>query len=793
MKKFSSLLCAFTMLVAILTFAVLDASAKSILPEVQLNRTTYEYTGKPVGPGLKVYDENGQLLTSQKDYTIKYNGGRTEPGVYTVTVTFIGDYAENAPVTKEFSITDNHVDVKLNRTSYEFAGKPLGPGFTVTDSSGRVLTKNVDYDYQYSSGRVEPGTYYVTINLKGNYRGTIKKYFEITDNKVDIHLNRTSYVYTGEPLGPGFTVTDSSGRVLTKNVDYDYKYCEGRVEPGTYYVTVSLKGNYRGTEKAYYEITENKINVDLNYTSYEYTGKPMGPGLTVTDSAGKTLTRNKDYTLKYNGDRTLPGTYSVTVSFTGDYAYQKPITKEFSITESKVNVKLNRTSYEYTGTPLGPGLTVTDSKGRVLERDKDYTLKYNGTRILPGTYSVTVMLKGAYYGTISKAYTITENIVDVKLNRTSYEFAGKPLGPGFTVTDSSGRVLTKNVDYDYQYSDGRVEPGTYYVTITLKGNYRGSFKKEFQITNNKINIALNNTNYEYTGTPLGPGLTVTDSKGRVLERDKDYTLKYNGERIYPGKYSVTVTLMGNYRGSATASYTIGPPGVNDSSLKISIGSQDVTLSWNKVTTQTTGYQIQYSTNSNFSNAKSITISSVSSTSQTINGLDFSTKYYVRIRTYKTAGKETYYSNWSKSVSATTHRNPIVDVAESQLGYSGGKKFWTWAGYSKRVAWCNIFVTWCADQCGFYKSGAVPLFQQPQDTLEWYQARRLFKKRGSYTPKPGDLIFFNWGTNHAQHIGIVERVENGNVYTIEGNSRDVVKRQGYSLSSYGIIGYATPRY
>ena len=428
-----------------------------------------------------------------------------------------------------------------------------------------------------------------------------------------------------------------------------------------------------------------------------------------------------------------------------------------------------------------------------MQKNVDYTYQYSSGRIEPGTYYVTITLKGDYYGKIVKYFEITDSKVNVKLNRTSYVYAGIPLGPGFTVTDSSGKVLQKNVDYTYQYSSGRIEPGTYYVTITLKGSYYGKIVKYFEITENVISVKLNNTNYEYTGSPLGPGLTVKDSQGNTLERNKDYTLKYNGERIEIGTYSVTVTLIGNYRGSKTLSFTIGPKGVSDSSVKASGGRRTVNASWSTMTDQTNGYQVQCSAYSDFRSVKTVTVSPATKNSASITGLSDSTKYYVRVRTYKTIDGVNYYSNWSSAASAQTLRNEIVDVAESQLGYSGGKKYWSWAGYSSRVAWCNIFVTWCANECGYYKSGAVPLYQQPQDTLEWYQDRGLFKKRGSYTPKPGDLIFFNWGTDHAQHIGIVERCENGKVYTIEGNSRDVVKRQTYSVSSYGIIGYATPKY
>ena len=46
---------------------------------------------------------------------------------------------------------------------------------------------------------------------------------------------------------------------------------------------------------------------------------------------------------------------------------------------------------------------------------------------------------------------------------------------------------------------------------------------------------------------------------------------------------------------------------------------------------------------------------------------------------------------------------IIKVAASQLGNKGGRKFWTWYGLKSRVAWCTIFVSWCADQCGYVQT------------------------------------------------------------------------------------------
>lgn len=64
---------------------------------------------------------------------------------------------------------------------------------------------------------------------------------------------------------------------------------------------------------------------------------------------------------------------------------------------------------------------------------------------------------------------------------------------------------------------------------------------------------------------------------------------------------------------------------------------------------------------------------------------------------------------------------------------------------------------------------------------------------------GDIIFFDWSTDKdgrngkADHVGIVEKVENGKVYTIEGNSSDRCRSKNYNIDSLDILGYGTPMY
>ena len=65
---------------------------------------------------------------------------------------------------------------------------------------------------------------------------------------------------------------------------------------------------------------------------------------------------------------------------------------------------------------------------------------------------------------------------------------------------------------------------------------------------------------------------------------------------------------------------------------------------------------------------------------------------------------------------------------------------------------------------------------------------------SYEPSAGDIIFFDWeGDGETDHVGIVEKCENGIVYTVEGNSGDACKQNQYSVGSSSIYGYGVPAY
>ena len=140
----------------------------------------------------------------------------------------------------------------------------------------------------------------------------------------------------------------------------------------------------------------------------------------------------------------------------------------------------------------------------------------------------------------------------------------------------------------------------------------------------------------------------------------------------------------------------------------------------------------------------------------------------------------------------TGSQAIVQVALTQEG-NGGDTYWSWYGFAQREEWCACFVSWCADQCGYIESGVIPRFSLCSAGMEWFESRGQFMD-GSYVPASGDLVFFDWKNDGSiDHVGIVESVVDGTIYTIEGNSGDKVARRSYPIGYEQIEGYGVPAY
>lgn len=165
------------------------------------------------------------------------------------------------------------------------------------------------------------------------------------------------------------------------------------------------------------------------------------------------------------------------------------------------------------------------------------------------------------------------------------------------------------------------------------------------------------------------------------------------------------------------------------------------------------------------------------------------------------------------------RRDVVSIAYTQLGYhegnreadlhggnvSGNRNFAEYNrirgmldngegnGKSLGYAWCASFVSWCLRQGGVPTEVAVNEISC-QRMSDWYRLHSTYYRRtDGYTPIPGDIVMFRYGSGGANHVGLVVGVEDGRLYTIEGNTSDMVGLRSYSLSNSAILGYCVPDY
>ena len=127
-----------------------------------------------------------------------------------------------------------------------------------------------------------------------------------------------------------------------------------------------------------------------------------------------------------------------------------------------------------------------------------------------------------------------------------------------------------------------------------------------------------------------------------------------------------------------------------------------------------------------------------------------------------------------------------------------EKYPNWFNGKKQgFAYCDVFHDWCHLTAFGYEK-ALELLCQPEHSsgagckysLRYFNAKGQFH---THDPKKGDQIFFGESTEIVHHTGLVEDVDDKYVYTIEGNTSDMVARRKYALNDPSIVGYGRPNY
>ena len=225
-------------------------------------------------------------------------------------------------------------------------------------------------------------------------------------------------------------------------------------------------------------------------------------------------------------------------------------------------------------------------------------------------------------------------------------------GYAYHTVPATIKVYKHSHDYEvttYKYSD---YTSAYYNCRVCSHSTSSYFYKPKTLN-------LSATSYTYDGKVKKPSVTVKDSDGKKIS-SAYYDVTYSGGCKNVGKYTVKVKFKKEYArfGSMTKTFTINPKGTSVS--KVTAAKKGFKVTWKKQTTQTTGYEVQYSTSSNFKKGnKTVTVGKNKTTSKSVSKLSAKKKYYVRVRTYKTVkvnGKNVkFYSGWSKAKSVTTKK------------------------------------------------------------------------------------------------------------------------------------------
>ena len=191
-----------------------------------------------------------------------------------------------------------------------------------------------------------------------------------------------------------------------------------------------------------------------------------------------------------------------------------------------------------------------------------------------------------------------------------------------------------------------------FLVVILLG-YTGRAEAAGKVQLKNTTISVYKTVYTYNGRVQKPAVSVR-YRGKKLSVNKDYTLVYSKGRKNPGVYTVAVKGKGSYSGTVKKTFRINPVGTKLASMQSPSGGTTLKLTWKRPSRAVSGYQIRYSTRSDFKGAKLQTISGATRLTTTLRSLKPATRYYLQIRSFYRYAKRKYvYSGWSARTAKAT--------------------------------------------------------------------------------------------------------------------------------------------
>lgn len=313
--------------------------------------------------------------------------------------------------------------------------------------------------------------------------------------------------------------------------------------------------------------------------------------------------------------------------------------------------------------PLCRSLKVKFSDKTFTEKDYDIITIYDGNENKIGSYSGDE-LAGRMLDIDGNEFRI---VFSTDHSKTLY---------GFSI-DSVQSVLStdyyEKTETEHSYALVKDENVGLYrngVKVYVCRNCGDTYTEEepSYVFDGELRYALSYCNTVYNGKEHYPDLTVTKKDGTVLEQGTDYDISYSGDGKQVGRYYVSVKLKNGYIGEKSIEFTVKPKGVSSVSVSALLGG--FSASWDKQTDNTAGYELQYSQNSNFSSAKTVSVGKNTTNSQKVTGLSRNKTYYVRVRTYRFASDGMKIcSDYTSAKSVTTGDCLSLNERAAEIAYT----------------------------------------------------------------------------------------------------------------------------
>lgn len=503
-------------------------------------------------------------------------------------------------------------DIELN------AGDLDKDALEVGNEGVKLITDvTVDVPEGWAVSEIEVGWYCVKYD----------DYYEYATGKYDVSAQPENHVYSVEYNLHKYMKAD-----IYYLADIGVEFVEVGNEKNSVYLYGEPEDLYKVASasdpvKMEWELETEDDYIEVGDTDYTGTAN-----YTIIKAGGKDNTAPKVTALKMNTTGTL---------------------KKNMATEINVTTKESGSGIQYIAM-----ISVTDDweNEEMLVFEADGMEKYTGTRTLTlksdslslnyrgsGKYYVYAVMLQDYAGNTAEYY-----IDDKGTYLVSEQYVQNEDG-------SADEVIQKIKTVKYNVCNGHVYRD--FVTkattsangsIVKKCKYCDAVKSGSKTTISRIKtVKLSKTSFVYDGTVKKPTVSVFDANGNKIAA-KNYTVTYPTGRKNVGEYKVKIVFKNNYKGTVYKTFTIKPKGTSITST--AAGTKKFTVKWKKQATQTTGYQIRYSTTSDFKSYNSKIVSNKNTTSTTIKNLKAGKKYYVKVRTYKTVKvngvNKKIYSAWS---------------------------------------------------------------------------------------------------------------------------------------------------